>query len=146
MMSYLPQSTSLGKLELIEVYEFYDQPILFSCRNASDTIFMAVFADENEEFETWLYASMSHHRFELIRSGEIDLHDVFSETEDGIAFQVQISSDDSTPPSVSHVLSSAIDADMLPIPGEFITLDTPSLPDSKEVSTPGIFSICQFNS
>ena len=55
MMGYLPQSTHLGKLELIEVYEFYDQPILFSCRNASDAIFMGVFADEDDDFETWLY-------------------------------------------------------------------------------------------
>ena len=75
--SYLPL-THLGKLELIEVYEFYDQPILFSCRNASDAIFMGVFADEGD-FETWLYIGVSLHR--LIRSGAIDLHS------DGVIFQ-----------------------------------------------------------
>jgi hypothetical protein len=123
MMGYLPQFTSLGKLELIEVYEFYDEPILFSCRNASDAIFMAVFADEGDDFETWLYVGVSRRRFERIRSGAIDLHDAFSEAEDGIVFQIQIPYDESAQAPIIPIPSGAIDKDMLPLPGEFIKLE-----------------------
>ena len=130
MMSYLPQSTHLGKLELIEVYEFYDQPILFSCKNASDAIFMGVFAAEDDNFETWLYAGVSPHRFNQIRSGAIDLHDAFSEVEDGIIFQIKVPHDGQMP--VSMPISAAqIPDDMLSLPGEFINLE-PTLSELDE--------------
>ena len=128
MMGYLPQSTHLGKLELIEVYEFYDQPILFACRNASDAIFIGVFADEDDDFETWLYIGVSPHRFKQIRSGTIDLHDAFSEVEDGIIFQIKVSHDEQMPVSMP-ISATQIPDDMLPLPGEFINLETSTLPE-----------------
>ena len=131
MMGYLPQSTHLGKLELIEVYEFYDQPILFSCRNASDAIFMGVFAAEDDNFETWLYAGVSLHRFNQIRSGAIDLHDAFSEVEDGIIYQIKVPHDEQMPLSMPTP-STEIPDDMLPLPGEFMNLETPTLPELDE--------------
>ncbi len=130
-MGYLPQSTHLGKLELIEVYEFYDQPILFSCRNASDAIFMGVFAAEDDNFETWLYAGVSLHRFNQIRSGAIDLHDAFSEVEDGIIYQIKVPHDEQMPLSMPTP-STEIPDDMLPLPGEFMNLETPTLPELDE--------------
>ena len=131
MMGYLPQSTHLGKLELIEVYEFYDQPILFSCRNASDAIFMGVFADEDDNFETWLYVGVSPHRFNQIRSGAIDLHDAFSEVEDGIIYQIKVPHDGQMPVSMP-IPAPQIPDDMLPLPGEFINLETSTLPELDE--------------
>ena len=131
MMGYLPQSTHLGKLELIEVYEFYDQPILFSCRNASDAIFMGVFADEDDNFETWLYVGVSPHRFRQIRSGAIDLHNAFSEVEDGVVFQIKVPHDEQMPVSMS-IPATQIPDDILPLPGEFINLETPTLPELDE--------------
>ena len=131
MMGYLPQSTHLGKLELIEVYEFYDQPILFSCRNASDAIFMGVFADEDDDFETWLYVGISPHRFNQIRSGAIDLHDAFSDVEDGIIYQIKVPHDEQMPLS-TPIPSAEIPDDMLPLPGEFMNLETSTLPELDE--------------
>ena len=131
MMGYLPQSTHLGKLELIEVYEFYDQPILFSCRNASDAIFIGVFADEDDNFETWLYVGVSPHRFKQIRSGAIDLHDAFSEVEDGIIFQIKMPHNEQIPESMP-ISATQIPDDMLPLPGEFINLETPTLSELDE--------------
>ena len=131
MMGYLPQLTHLGQLELIEVYEFYDQPILFSCRNASDAIFMGVFADEDDNFETWLYIGVSPHRFKQIRSGAIDLHDAFSEVEGGVIFQIKVPHDEQDPVSIP-ISAAQIPDDMLPLPGESINLETPTLPELDE--------------
>ena len=131
MMGYLPELTHLGKLELIEVYEFYDQPILFACRNASDAIFMGVFADENDNFETWLYIGVSPHRFKRIRSGAIDLHDAFSEVEDGVILQIKVPHDEQMPVSMP-IPATQIPDDMLPLPGEFINLETSTLPELDE--------------
>ena len=131
-MSYLPQSTHLGKLELIEVYEFYDQPILFACRNASDAIFMGVFAAEDDEFETWLYAGVSLPRWRHIRSGAIDLHDTFSEVEDGIIHEIKVGNNGQAPLSRPSP-STEIPDDMLPLPGEVMNLETSTLPELDDI-------------
>ena len=132
MMGYLPQSTHLGKLELIEVYEFYDQPILFACRNASDAIFMGVFAAEDDKFETWLYAGVSLHRWNQIRSGAIDLHDTFSEVEDGIIYQIKVAHDEQIP-LFTPSPATEIPDDMLPLPGEVMNLETSTLPELDDI-------------
>ncbi len=44
-MSFLPERTILGQLEIIEVYDFYDKPVLFSCKNKSGLIFIVLCVD-----------------------------------------------------------------------------------------------------
>jgi len=50
-MSLLPQSTELGKLDIVQVYEYYDVPCLFSCTNEKGDLFLAIWSDTN----IWLY-------------------------------------------------------------------------------------------
>ena len=38
--------SELGKLEIIEIYDYYDQPILFACKNAAGHLHLVVAADE----------------------------------------------------------------------------------------------------
>jgi hypothetical protein len=47
-MAYLPQSTILGRLKIIEVYEFYDIPRLFCCRNAAGQHYLVLSIDEDD--------------------------------------------------------------------------------------------------
>jgi hypothetical protein len=121
-MAFLPQGTTLGKLEPIEVYEFHDQPLLLSCRNASGTIFLAVSIDEDDDFETWLYVSMSLHRFEQVRSGGIDLYDAFSKAEEGTVFQVKTPFEPEAEILVESLPVAHLTGDMLPLPDEFLEL------------------------
>jgi hypothetical protein len=134
-MSLLPKSTSLGNLEIIEVYEYYDKPCLFSCRNAAGQIFLAVWVDETPDADKWLYVAMSSRRFEYIRSGGIDLHDAFLTAEDGFVFEIIISHND-TPAEVRIIPGERLDEDSLPMPGEFLSCDTQTLPtlEVKEVA------------
>ena len=34
--------SELGKLEIIEIYDYYDQPILFACKNAAGHLHLVV--------------------------------------------------------------------------------------------------------
>ncbi|MGB3419032.1 MAG: DUF6575 domain-containing protein [Dolichospermum sp.] len=61
-MKLLPQYPPLVNLEIIEIYEYYDFPCLFSCQNASGQIFLAVWIDEIPDHKTWLYSPMSKGR------------------------------------------------------------------------------------
>ena len=62
-MPFLPTDTSLGKLELIEVYAYYDRPVLFACRNEIDITYLVVLTDEDDASETWLYVAVSLNKF-----------------------------------------------------------------------------------
>lgn len=137
----LPHIPSLGKLEYIEVYEYYDKPLLFACRNNIDQIFIAVLADEglseddeNDEndpnYEQWIYVGVSHSRFARIRSGAIDLYDTFKKSEQGTVFVVTIEdSSNKQQVQVQTIPVSALSEDQVPAPGNYIQIqqDTETL-------------------
>lgn len=89
-MSFLPEGTILGQLEIIEVYDFYDKPVLFSCKNKSGLIFIVICVDSSDIAEVWLYAPMSSSRFQNVAQGKVELRDIFTNTEDGFVYQVEI--------------------------------------------------------
>lgn len=119
-MSFLPQNTDLGELDIIEVYSYYNGPKLFSCRNVVGNIYFALWVDEEVDYELWLYVSISQQRFREIRSGSIDLRNAFIDAEDKFVFEVKIYFKDS---DVSKsIASNEIDEDMLPLPNDYLKL------------------------
>ena len=116
--------SELGRLEIIEIYDYYDQPILFACKNAAGHLHLVVAADEDEQYETWLYVEVSVERLNLIRSGTIDLHDAFAYPESECLFQVRFPYDNPTLPQVESIEANQIPEDMFPTPGESLDLET----------------------
>jgi len=53
-MEFLPRSTILGDLSVIEIYEYYDIPSLFSCKNSTGHIYLALSVDEDDASLTWM--------------------------------------------------------------------------------------------
>ena len=118
----------LGKLEIVETYAYYDQPVLFSCKNAAGHLYLVVAADENDQYDTWFYAGVSTERLNHIRSGAIDLHDAFADPEDGCLFQAIAPYNDQNPLWIEPVQPSQISEDMFPISGERLNFKTKTLP------------------
>ena len=130
----------LGKLEIVETYAYYDQPVLFSCKNAAGHLYLVVAADENDQYDTWFYAGVSTERLNHIRSGAIDLHDAFADPEDGFLFQAVAPYNDQNPLRIEPVQPSQISEDMFPISGERLNLKTETLPvlgSSEEIARSG---------
>lgn len=119
---------SLGKLKIVETYVYYDQPVLFSCKNAAGHLYLVVAADENDQYDTWLYVGVSAERLNNIRSGAIDLHDAFADPEDGFLFQVIAPYSNQNPLQIESIRPDQIPEDMLPMPGECLNLETKTLP------------------
>ena len=127
----------LGKLEIVEVYEYYDQPVLYSCKNASGHFYLVVAAAEDAKFLTWLCVAVSTERLNLIRSGTIDLHDAFADSENPYAIQVRVPYEEHASIQTDFVQSNQIPEDMLPTPGERLDFETdifPVLSDAKEIA------------
>lgn len=119
-MSLLPQATILGNLEILEVYEFYDKPCLFSCRNVAGQIFLSVWIDETSYSNSWLYVPVSLRRLQQITAGGMDLKNAFLEAEDGFVFEV-ISSHYENNANVIRISCERIEEDKLPTSGEFLS-------------------------
>ena len=129
--------TGLGRLEIVETYVYYDQPVLFSCKSAAGHLYLVVAADKNDKHETWLYVGVSAERLSLIRSGTIDLHDAFAEPENGFLLQEIIPYDDQTQPRMQPIQPNQIPEDLLPMPGECLDLEPKTLPtlnNSEEIA------------
>ena len=126
----------LGKLEIVEIYEYYDQPVLYSCKNAAGHLYLVVAAAENDEYITWLCVPVSIERLNLIRSGKIDLHDAFADSENPYAIQVGVPYEEHASVLTDFIQSNQIPEDMLPMPGECLDLETEILPvlsDAEEI-------------
>ena len=119
-MSFLPESTILGKLEIIEVYDFYDKPSLFSCKNQSGQIFIVVWIDSSENSDIWLYAPVSLIKFKAIRKGKIDLREIFSNSEDAFVYKVVIPYRENLKIEVNNIPCEQIEDDCLPESGQII--------------------------
>lgn len=132
-MSVLPKNTALGKLEIIEVFEYYDQPVLFACQNAAGSLYLAVLEDEDEDFESWLYAPMSPERFAQVRSGGVDLYSAFRNAEDGFVFRVTRHWADPSAPNVDVIPVDQLTEEQLPEAGETLDLETATL-ERREIS------------
>jgi hypothetical protein len=127
-MNLLPNLTYLGKINIIEVYEAYDEPCLFACQNASGQIYLAVLIDESEDHKIWLYTALSKERFNHVRSGNIDLHDGFKLAEDGFSHIVKVPFLEEENSEIELISCEELTEDMLPLSGEFIKLTTQTLP------------------
>jgi hypothetical protein len=120
MISFLPESTMLGKLEMIEVYDFYDKPTLFSCKNQSGQIFIVLWVDSSEVSDIWLYASVSSDRFKDTKKGKIELRDIFVNSEDAFVYKVITPYEENLNAEVSNIYCEQIEDDYLPMFGQVI--------------------------
>jgi hypothetical protein len=118
-MSLLPQETILGKLEIIEIYEFYDKPCLFSCGNIAGQVFLVVWVDETSYSDSWLYVPVSRRRLQQVVTGGIELRSAFSEAEDGFVFEITIARNEKKT-DVLTISCGNLQEESLPASGEFL--------------------------
>lgn len=121
-MNLLPVGTSLGQLQIFEIYEFYNMPVLFACKNQADTIYLAVWIDETAAENIWLYVALSPQRFAKLRAGQLDLHDAFAEPEDGVVLKTTVAKGIHPKAQVESRLISEMDASWPPLPGDYLDI------------------------
>ena len=118
---------NLGIHKVVENYVHNDDPALFSCKDAAGHLYL-VTVGENDQDKTWLRVGISNERFNLIRSGGIDLRDAFTDNENGYLFQIKVPHDAPTQSSPEVIHPDEIPEDLLPFPGERLGLKTETLP------------------
>ncbi|MHC5828295.1 MAG: DUF6575 domain-containing protein, partial [Nostoc sp.] len=119
---------------IIEVYDFYDKPVLFSCKNKSGLIFIVVCVDTLDSTEIWLYAPISSSRYHDATQGLVELRDIFTSTEDAFVYQVEVPYEDGLNTIVKLVNCDDIPDDYLPSSGQTIQSENDSDREIEQVS------------
>jgi type I restriction enzyme R subunit len=111
-------------LEVVEVFDAYDGPRLFSATDASGRLFMALWVDDDRDGSVWLYLPLSPARLAALENRAFDLRTAFLESEAGLVFRVTQSAKGGT--RVSEVVqASSVAREELPEPGEFLRNGAP---------------------
>ena len=124
---FLPKFTILGLLQIVEEHELSDKSIITICKNPANQYYFARSSIEEENHITYL-AAVSRQRYEYIRSGAIEVRDVFMSPENGNVFKIIASmfpEEHIRFESLSPILQND---SILPLLGEYIQLETHTLP------------------
>ena len=114
-MPFLAKNTELGKLEILEVYEYYDIPRFFLCSNQYGYYYLSLSVSDSDDGHGWLYAHVSKARLKKIRTGKINLYSAFKETEDGCVFKITTLGENSD--TVETLLCNDVPDELLPLKG-----------------------------
>jgi len=126
-MEFLAASTILGTLEVLEIYIQYNGARLLACKNQASQIFLALWVDEEDDYDLWLYMLVSLDRLQSIRTGQISLHQAFCEPESSLLYELTYSYIHSEW-STKKVALEDLDKDFLPLEGTFLECDPETLP------------------
>lgn len=119
-MFYLPKKTHLGNIELNEIFEFYDIPRLFTCKNKTGQYYLVLSIDENDEQLIWLYLGVSIDRLNLLINRKMDLYSAFKNPENDFLYRVTTSYL-SEATNLEYIFAEQLTADELPYENTYLT-------------------------
>ncbi len=125
-MNPIPCVPGIGDLRIVEVYEYYDGPVLFASRNTRDELFLVSLCHDGQPAQEWFVVPTSRRRHQHIRSGGIDLYTAFKAVEGGHVLRIIVPRDGSKP-THRWVQASVLDDAELPLAGERLDLPTETL-------------------
>ncbi|MED5098672.1 hypothetical protein P9858_00880 [Niallia circulans] len=134
----LPQP--LYKLNLIETYEYYDRPLLFTCESISGQKYLVNLIDADDISDTWFYVPISNTRFANVRSGKISVRDSILKSENNFVWEVITHNIDESKDRVSVREITSISEDELPDEDSYLNLNEGTLPDKIDTKTESLRS------
>ena len=106
-------SIKLAPIEIIEVYSYYDKPVLFSCRNKYSA-YIVLSVDSNSTGEIYLYSPISLSDLEGLRGTEVNLRELFLRTRNRFVYRVHIPYRDNVAEGTTRMHCSKIPEEYLP--------------------------------
>ena len=111
----------IGKLRIVDVLDYYDRPMLFTCESMSGQMYLVSWIEPEDKSDRWFYLPISMGRLSSVKQSIVSLYQAFSEPEDGWLWEVRSFHALETTTEVKQLLSSEILSDDLPDVDSFIT-------------------------
>jgi hypothetical protein len=109
----LPKRTPMGELSLVDTFEFYEFPRLFSAKSKTGALYLGLsIFDDYEEFE-WLYVAISSDRIKELINQRLCLYTVFSKPENEYLFKIYTNLSGDT--KFEYILPDQLSDDDLPL-------------------------------
>jgi len=88
----LVHNKAVIEVTLVEEFEYYDRPVLYSAKTATGQLYLFVWAavDNEKQKEIWLMVPISPQRLEGVQTGEVSLHDTFKSPADQWLWLVEV--------------------------------------------------------
>ncbi len=85
-MSLFPSNSQLGKLKIIEVYDYYDGPKFFCAKNQFKQLMVVYWVEHNKDDKSfgWLYLPITEEKLNDLRRGKISVRDAYENPEEGL--------------------------------------------------------------
>lgn len=110
----------------IQIFDYYDGPKFYSCRDKVGQVFLVYWIDETNEYGSWLYLRASQERYSSLKNGNISIAEALSNPEEGTAFVVK---NYGTTFSVEEISAAHIHPDWLPPINDYLHLSESFLPE-----------------
>lgn len=113
----------LGKLYIEEIFVYYGEPLMFSCKNAFDNLFLVNCIETNEMYYKWLALPISKEKLSKAKYKMIEARDIFLHPEDNILWTF----DEYFGEEVIYankITTQELDDRYLPIVGVYLTCHT----------------------
>lgn len=118
----LPPGTPLGSLEVVEIFDFYGEPLLFSCVNERDNLFVGLLAEREQARRMWLYAPISRRRLDALRGGQLTTYDLFRGVEGSFVARALL--DRAAAWTLEWIRAADVEDRHLPEPGVLLKVET----------------------
>lgn len=119
-MAFLPLNSTLGNIRLLDVYDYYDIPRLFSCVNNIGQIYIVINYDEFGDTTKWYYLPTSLFKYNQLKSSSIDIRKAFLESELGLIYDVSLNHSNGNS-EIDVIAVDNIDTSNLPEHGEMLS-------------------------
>lgn len=133
-MSIFPSNSPLGKLKIIEIYDYYEGPKFFCAQNQFRQLMIVYWVDykNNEDAYGWLYLSITDEKLNKLRRGQISVREAYQNPEQGLylVYTFPNPSDDDT----KYINKDEIPNDLLPPHDLFIAPEEIDVIDEREAN------------
>lgn len=90
MDNLFSSNSVLGTLRMLNVYEYYERPRLFSVENEIGSHFVVYWIEETEDHEGWLVIPISRQRLNRFENREIDIRNLLLKQEQKSFFKLDV--------------------------------------------------------
>jgi hypothetical protein len=109
----------------VEVFDYYDGPRFYSCRDVVGQLYLVYWVDESEAGTSWLYLRISLERYAALKRGDVPIADALSRPEDDSVLIVRSCGQEFL---VEQLTAAEIEPDWLPAPQDRLAIGHAALP------------------